>query len=114
MAILTMRFPVTLGIVACVLLSGCTQPPIDQANLCEVNDWRHDAVAEACTPGQKVVYLPRSWGNEQLPVIFSAVNCDLRYSVALTNGAVTCIYGPITPKPAKPAEQTLAAPAKSG
>ena len=53
MAILTMRFPVTLGIVACVLLSGCTQPPIDQANLCEVNDWRHDAVAEACTPARK-------------------------------------------------------------
>jgi hypothetical protein len=44
-----------------------------------------------------VAFLPDRWGNEQLPVIFAAVNCDLRYSVALTEGAVTCIYAPITP-----------------
>lgn len=75
---------------------------IDQANLCEVSVWRHDDVAELCKAGQKIVFLPTKWGNEQLPVFFAAVNCDLRYSVVLTPGAVTCIYGPITPKPATP------------
>lgn len=70
---------------------------INQLNLCEVSDWSHDAVAAACKPGQKLAYLPKSFGNEQLPVIFAAVNCDLRYAVALTNGAVSCIYQPITP-----------------
>lgn len=75
-------------------------PDIDQANLCEVSAWQHDDVAAKCKPGQKVGYFPESFGNEQLPVIFAAVNCDLRYTVALTKGAVTCIYGPITPKPA--------------
>jgi hypothetical protein len=76
----------------------------DQANLCEVSAWQHEDVARACKPGQKVVYLPQTFGNEQLPVFFAAVNCDLRYSVALTTGAVTCIYGPITPKAAAPAK----------
>jgi hypothetical protein len=46
-------------------------------------------------------YDPSSFGNEQLPDIFAAVNCSLRYGVALTKDAITCIYGPITPsKPA--------------
>ncbi len=85
--------------------SGSLQPkgpsqdesPIDQANVCEVQAWQYDVVAAACKPGQKVLFTPSRWGNEQLPVIFAAVNCDLRYSVALTNGAVACIYRPIAP-----------------
>lgn len=93
--------------VSAALLTGCAPQAkdnsvsaatsIDQANLCEVKDWRQNVVAESCKPGQKVVYLPDSWGNEQLPILFVAVNCDLRFSVSLTNGGVTCIYGPITP-----------------
>ena len=79
------------------IASGNAGP--DQVNLCEVSTWQHDDVARECKPGQKVVYLPQRFGNEQLPILFAAVNCDLRYSVALTLGAVTCIYGPITPKP---------------
>jgi len=49
-----------------------------------------------CKVGRKVLFLPQTFGNEQLPVLFAAINCDLRYAVALTNGAVTCIYaGPL-------------------
>lgn len=66
-----------------------------QSKLCEVSDWRRDVVEKACTPGQKVAFLPDRWGNEQLPVIFAAVNCDLRYSVALTAGGVACIFAPL-------------------
>lgn len=80
--------------------AGATDPRINQSALCEVSGWQHDVVAGACKPGQKVVFLPGSWGNEQLPVIFAAVNCDLRYNVAMTTGAVTCIYSPIEPTPA--------------
>ena len=104
-----------LGLIAAGLLSGCNQQassgktagtpsaataispsnaPIDQANLCEVN---HYGLASACKPGQKIVFLPQSFGNEQLPILFVAINCDLRYTVALTKGGVSCIYGPITP-----------------
>lgn len=101
---------IALAATALIAISGCTPPPtnvsvplaIDQSDLCEVKIWRHDDVASVCKPGQKVIFLPSSWGNEQLPILFAAVNCDLRFSVALTPGAVTCIYGPITPTPPEP------------
>jgi len=81
----------------------------DQTHICEVNRWQRDQAEAKCRVGQKVVFLPDTWGNAQLPILFAAVNCDLRYAVALTNGAVTCIYvGPLAPEhgdatPAKPA-----------
>lgn len=121
MAVLAVRKAIAPGLLGVAVIAGCAQQPpstprtevqqappettaIDQASLCEVSAWAHDDVAKACERGQKVVFLPNRWGNEQLPVIFAAVNCDLRYSVALTNGAVACIYGPITPRPAPPVE----------
>ncbi|MEW9573807.1 hypothetical protein ABQJ54_18795 [Rhodanobacter sp. Si-c] len=85
----------------------------DQTRICEVNKWQKDVTAAACTAGQKVVFLPDSWGNEQLPILFAAVNCDLRYAVALTNGGVTCIYaGPLAPEhhDASPAPTASTAP----
>ena len=114
-----MRYSLLLAASVAIAASGCTQndsagiaaSAIDQANLCEVKVWQHDDVASTCKPGQKVVYLPSSFGNEQLPIIFAAVNCDLRYNVALTTGAVTCIYGPITPTPAEPQKQAAEKPA---
>lgn len=102
---------IPLLIVAAVLTAGCNQGTektsshqIDQDHVCEVSGWQRDVTEAACKPGQKIVFLPGSFGNEQLPVIFSAVNCDLRYSVALTRGAVTCIYKPIK-STETPAEQ---------
>lgn len=111
-----MSFPVLVGMVVICAISGCgrsTYGVPDQENLCEVKEWMHDAVSSSCEPGQKVVFLPERWGNEQLPVIFAAVNCDLRYAVALTSGAVTCIYGPITPKPDAPEEDAEKASGES-
>lgn len=87
----------TAGMAGC-LPSGVAAPSAsapEQGTLCEVGAWRKDAVAKSCKPGQKVVFLPETFGNEQLPVIFAAVNCDLRYEVALTRGAVACIYAPL-------------------
>lgn len=91
----------TLGVG---LLVGCNEPAappatpqvvIEQQQLCEVSHWQKDATALACKPGQKVLFLPESFGNEQLPVLFAAVNCDHRFSIALTKGAVSCIYFPL-------------------
>ena len=73
------------------------QPSIDQSSICETKDW---GIAKDCKVGQKIVFLPSLFGNEQLPVFFAAANCDLRYGVVITKGAVTCIYNPITPKTA--------------
>lgn len=90
------------ALACCALLLGACEPgaerappSVDQTVLCEVGDYE---LASECKPGQKIVFLPRSFGNEQLPIMFAALNCDLRYAVALTRGAVTCIFGPITPR----------------
>ena len=69
-----------------------------QETLCEVEGWQRNVTAAACQPGQKIVFLPSRWGNEQLPILFVAVNCDMRYSIAMTNGGVVCIYAPMKPE----------------
>ncbi len=102
-------------LVASVTLSGCLQgkeestqggqgassAKLAQEQICVTSDVR---VESGCEPGQRVVFMPGSWGNEQMPVMFAAMNCDLRYAVAMTNGGVTCVYmkarQPNKPEPA--------------
>lgn len=72
--------------------SPATAASINQGKICETKQWR---TVNDCAVGQKVGFFPESFGNAQLPVLFAAVNCDLRYSVVITTGAVTCIYQPL-------------------
>jgi len=84
-----------LGLISACGGSGAQSialPEPSQTDICETNDV---GVATNCKTGQKIVFLPAQFGNAQLPVYFAAANCDLRYSVVLTNGAVTCIFKPI-------------------
>lgn len=93
-------------LLSILALTGCGAQTmgtgsVDLTAICETSEWRVDSVASVCKAGQKVAFLPERWGNEQLPVKFAAVNCDLTHSVVMTNGGVTCIYRPITQVPAK-------------
>lgn len=88
---------------------GGAEPALVQDKVCEVRGWQSDVTAE-CKPGQKIVFLPNSWGNEQLPILFAAVNCDMRYTVAMNNGGVVCIHAKLQPE--KPAQEKPAAPAQ--
>jgi hypothetical protein len=90
-------------LVASMTLSGCLQgegeskqggqgassAKLAQEQICVTSEVR---VESGCEPGQRVVFMPGSWGNEQMPVLFAAMNCDLRYAVAMTNGGVTCVF----------------------
>ncbi len=89
----------------CLLLSACDQgkpqhkaptdsvaPTLDQSLICETKNWQQ---VVNCQSGQKVVFLPERWGNQQLPILFAAAHCDMRYSIALTEGGVACIYHPL-------------------
>jgi hypothetical protein len=111
MYLLPSNFSGFIGVILSIsLLSACgpqggainQKPTIDQDNICETADF---GVAKNCTPGQKIIFLPQQFGNEQLPVFFAAANCDLRFSVVLTKGAVTCIFQPMKPKE-HPASET--------
>ncbi|MDB4987633.1 MAG: hypothetical protein JWN04_2811 [Myxococcaceae bacterium] len=84
------------------------EAPLEQASLCEVHTLDAAEIDRACKAGQRVAYLPNRWGNEQLPLIFAAGNCDLRFSVVYNSGGVVCLYAPrqiSAPSPSQPDAQ---------
>jgi hypothetical protein len=81
-----------------IMLSACSRSAadaIDQAAYCEIHDVADMTARNKCTPGQKIIFLPPTFGNEQLPILFAAANCDLRYEVVQTVGGVVCIFAPL-------------------
>ncbi len=64
--------------------------------VCEVQTLNMEDVSKSCDKGNRVLFAPRTFGNEQLPVLFSALYCDHSQSIALTTGGVSCIYKPIS------------------
>lgn len=100
---LTLGLLLSLGL----MLTGCTDRKADQDTACQASTLKP---SESCKPGQKVVFLPKTWGNAQLPVLFAGMNCDLSYAVVVTEGAVACIYRPV--KTALP--EQAAAPLEKG
>lgn len=104
------------AVLATLILTGCggdkskssdsemEAAKLDQQVICISKGLRADS---NCKPGQRVAFMPDTFGNEQMPVAFATINCDLRYAVVLTNGAVTCVYLPAR----APADSSSADPA---
>ena len=67
---------------------------IDQDTVCTAVSWKADDNEGKCKAGSKIAFLPNSFGNEQLPIMFIGLNCDLRYNVSLTKGGAVCIFKP--------------------
>ena len=82
------------------LVAGCkpvqSTADLDQSVVCEVKDTSLESTNAVCSPGQRILFLPARFGNAQLPVLFASLHCDHRYSIAITEGAVSCIYQPVT------------------
>jgi hypothetical protein len=92
--------PICAALVACnqsqsaasAMPGPAPEAAIEQSTICHTTDWEPAIVGKSCKTAQKVVFLPNSFGNQQLPILFAAGNCDLRYSVVSTVGGVTCIF----------------------
>ena len=109
-ALISAAIATTLLATACgkdTATSGGAPAALAQEKVCEVRGWTADVTSE-CQPGQKIAFLPNQWGNEQLPLLFAAVNCDMRYTDAMNNGGVVCIHARMQ---AAKAEQGAPAPA---
>lgn len=80
--------------------------PVHSPRICEVNEM--EQIAAKCKPGETLVFLPRRFGNEQYPLIATAVGCDLTRQVVQTNGGVVCTVKqpeakpPVVATPQKP------------
>lgn len=68
---------------------------IDQDTVCTATSWKAADNVGNCKAGQKIAFLPNSFGNEQLPILFIAANCDMRFNVSLTTGGAVCIFKPV-------------------
>lgn len=92
----------TLMMSAALLLAACNKdtanseikPPEVMASrtgerLCAFSN---DEEAKKCRSGDVAIWLPQRWGNEQLAPITAAKYCDFDKSIALTNGAVSCVF----------------------
>jgi hypothetical protein len=60
----------------------------DKPVLCVIEN--KDGDVSQCEDGQLLVFLPRSWGNDQLPIEVAALYCDFDHSVVYNNGGVVC------------------------
>ena len=60
----------------------------DGKRICSVT--RVDDI-KGCAKGDQILFLPATWGNEQIPVI-AAASCDLTQNMVWTKGGLTCIY----------------------
>ncbi len=69
---------------------------MDQNTLCTTSSMKVNENSEKCSIGQKIAFLPKTFGSEQLPIMFIAGHCDLNYNVSLTSGGVVCVFNPVT------------------
>jgi hypothetical protein len=83
-----------LGALAISALSGCDSSSANQP-LCMVDSTDWDTITGECKQGQKVAFLPSTFGNEQLPIIFSAFYCDINHNIVMNNGGVVCVFNPV-------------------
>ncbi|MFZ4878839.1 hypothetical protein ACL9RI_27460 [Janthinobacterium sp. Mn2066] len=77
-----------------IAMSACQKTDTSTAlsnHICEVSDVGASALT-ACKDGDLFAFLPKSWGNEQLPIIAAAQSCDFNKAVVYNNGGVTCVF----------------------
>jgi hypothetical protein len=82
------------AVFSSLILSSCLESvknqesKEDKSALCVIENKDEDV--SRCKDGQLLVFLPNSWGNDQLPIIVAALYCNFDYSVVYNNGGVVC------------------------
>lgn len=71
-----------------VLASLVAIPLTLQARVCVV----HDLDTTACQKGDDLLFMPHTYGSEQLPIEFAGKKCDFNKQIALNKGGVVCTY----------------------
>jgi hypothetical protein len=74
------------------LLAGCgASPRSATTESCVVRELGLDET-EMCAEGAVVLFAPRTFGNQQLPVIFVAGSCSFDHPIVANEGTVSCVF----------------------
>ncbi len=66
-------------------LSGCKN---NTETICSVSDYTK--ITEQCMPGDTLFFAPKTFGNEQLPLVIAASACDMGKNVVWNIGGLVC------------------------
>lgn len=61
-----------------------------QNDLCHVQNI--DAASKQCKNGDVFLFRPQSWGNEQAPIVLSAIFCNYEHPIIYNVAGVSCIF----------------------
>lgn len=95
-AITVTKYVAALGVVG--MLAGCisaTESNSTSRTSCEITDINYQEAAEKCERGQRLVFLPDTWGNGQLPITAAHAFCDPHQPIVHNEAGVSCIFDPI-------------------
>ncbi len=81
----------TLFTLTAIALMGCNggSKDVAQDTMCVYST---EEEAKLCKDGKMSWFKPRSWGNEQLPLIVAAAYCDFNHQVVMNNAGVICTF----------------------
>ena len=86
-------FPKILGLfILSSIIGGCSSSKTE--TMCSVSDYTK--IRDLCLPGDTLFFAPRTFGNEQLPLIVAAGACDMKKNVIWNTGGLVCTMS--TPK----------------
>ncbi|PML76114.1 hypothetical protein [Enterovibrio norvegicus] len=80
----------TLPLVSFNSFAVFGEKDIKQDHICHVSNGVE--AKKQCKDGDVLMWLPNSFGNEQYPVLYTALFCDFTQQVTHTVGGTTCIF----------------------
>ena len=83
------KLALSILLIAGVITSCGDGGAVDNSSMCVVSNFN---TIPKCEEGKPIAFLPESWGNDQLPLYFVALHCDLNHQIVHNNGGVVCIY----------------------
>jgi len=79
-------FAMSIALSGC--LDGAEKSAIHQKETCMFSSLD----SPSCKEGQLALFVPNSWGNEQLPLYAASVFCNFEHAVVYNNGGVLCVF----------------------
>ncbi|MCE0493780.1 hypothetical protein [Vibrio salinus] len=72
------------------LTINLSKPHKDNSKICSATSTIE--AKNKCTDGDVAMFLPNTYGNEQVPLLYVTLFCDFDYPITHAGGGVSCIF----------------------